>query len=84
MPNLLIETDSPTARYSAFCRHDGEWKDASKRTIRWNDQIVEIFADGMQDAFAQIKVAFTDIQTQFIFDVNGLLCTLDTDLHGKF
>ncbi|RMY13686.1 hypothetical protein D0867_07381 [Hortaea werneckii] len=60
-------------RYSAFCRHDGEWKDASKKTIRWNDQIVEIFADDMQNAFAQIKVAFMNIQRQFVFDINDRL-----------
>ncbi|RMX86985.1 hypothetical protein D0868_15058 [Hortaea werneckii] len=67
-------------RYSAFCRRDGEWKDASKRTIQWNGQIVEIFADDMLNAFAQIKAAFNDTQRHFTADIDGLLCALDTDL----
>lgn len=83
-PALLIDTKIATARYSAFCRRDGEWKDASKKTVQWNGQIVEIFADDMLSTFAQIKVAFNDTQRKFIAGIDGLLCALDTDLLGEF
>ncbi|KAI6883218.1 hypothetical protein KC360_g4643 [Hortaea werneckii] len=69
------------AKYFAFCRHSGDWKDPSKKNVQWNVQIVDLFADDMMNAFTEVKKAFNEIQADFIHKLDRLLEELDTDLH---
>ncbi|KAI6827657.1 hypothetical protein KC332_g10885 [Hortaea werneckii] len=69
------------AKYFAFCRHSGDWKDPSKKNVQWNVQIVDLFADDMMNAFTEVKKAFNEIQAEFIHKLDRLLEELDTDLH---
>lgn len=77
------ETDATAAKYFAFCRHSGDWKDPSKNNVQWNVQIVDLIADDMMNAFTEVKKAFNEIQAKLIHKLDSLLEELDTDLHGE-
>ncbi|KAI7163347.1 hypothetical protein KC316_g7694 [Hortaea werneckii] len=71
------------AKYFAFCRHSGDWKDPSKKNVQWNVQIVDLIADDMMNAFTEVKKAFNEIQAKLIHKLDSLLEELDTDLHDS-
>ncbi|RMZ06796.1 hypothetical protein D0862_04506 [Hortaea werneckii] len=79
-PDLTVEA---TAKYFAFCRHNGDWKDPSKNDVQWNGQIIELIADDMMDAFNEVKGAFDEIRDKFKHKLDVLLEELNTDLHDS-
>ncbi|KAI7154948.1 hypothetical protein KC349_g7332, partial [Hortaea werneckii] len=71
------------AKYFAFCRHNGNWKDPSKNDVQWNGQIIDLIADDMMDAFNEVKGAFDEIRDKFKNKLDVLLEELNTDLHDS-
>lgn len=78
------ETNAAAAKYFAFCRHNGDWKDPSKNDVQWNGQITDVVADDMMASFNDVKEAFDEIRDDFKHKLDVLLTELDTDLHGKY
>ncbi|KAI7282052.1 hypothetical protein KC345_g3762 [Hortaea werneckii] len=71
------------AKYFAFCRHNGNWKDPSKNDVQWNGQITDVIADDMMASFNEVKEAFDEIRDDFKHKLDVLLTELDTDLHDS-
>ncbi|KAI6854445.1 hypothetical protein KC338_g4903 [Hortaea werneckii] len=71
------------AKYFAFCRHNGDWKDPSKNDVQWNGLITDVVADDMMASFNDVKEAFDEIRDDFKHKLDVLLTELDTDLHDS-
>ncbi|RMZ04147.1 hypothetical protein D0860_06508 [Hortaea werneckii] len=77
------ETNAAAAKYFAFCRHNGNWKDPSKNDVQWNGQITDVIADDMMASFNEVKEAFDEIRDNFKHKLDVMLTELDKDLHDS-